>query len=154
MGHNLGMYGGKQYLNFVCVIVLELNVLLLTLWNLKRNSLWWRNRDTNPLIYVFHRDALVYLASLLGISVANAVLFKYQGNTPYEMMMLEPQRIAHGVLSAQLILNARKYAESLAVDASGEWGSSSHPLDTLFMTFEAMNASRTEECTEEIELRE
>ncbi len=65
-----------------------------------------------------------------------------------------PQRIAHGVLSAQLILNARKYAESLAVDASGEWGSSSHPLDTLFMTFEAMNASRTEECTEEIELRE
>jgi len=70
------------------------------------------------------------------------------------MMMLEPQRIAHGVLSAQLILNARKYAESLAVDALGEWGSSSHPLDTLFMTFEAMHASGTEECTEEIELRE
>jgi len=154
MGQNSALFGGKQYLNFVCVIVLELNVLLLTLWNLKRNSLWWRNRDTNSLIYVFHRDALVYLVSLLGISVVNVGLFKYQKNTLYEMLMLEPQRIAHGVLSAQLILNARKYAESLVVDASGEWGS--HPLDTLSMTFQAMAATQggIEGCEEEIELRE
>ncbi len=66
-----------------------------------------------------------------------------------------PQRIAHGVLSAQLILNARKYMESLTVDASGEWGS--HPLDTLPLSFETMyastSASGTRECQEEIELQ-
>ncbi len=63
-----------------------------------------------------------------------------------------PQRIAHGLLSAQLILNARKYMKSLTVDASGEWGS--HPLDTLSLTFEGMRMSGThsEECMDEIEL--
>jgi len=145
------MYGGEQYLNFICIIVLELNVLLLTLWNLRRNSLWWRNRNTNSLIYTFHRDVLVYLVSLLGISVVNAVLFKYQQQTLYQSMMMEPQRIAHGLLSAQLILNARKYTESLVVDVSGEWGS--HPLDTLSLTFEGMRMSDSEECGDEIELR-
>jgi len=135
--------------------VLELNALLLTLWNLRRNSLWWRNRDTNSLIYAFNRDVLIYLVSLLGISVVNAALGKQSQKGPYQTMLLEPQRIAHGVLSAQLILNARKYMESLTVDASGEWGS--HPLDTLPLSFETMyastSASGTRECQEEIELR-
>ncbi len=55
------------------------------------------------------------------------------------------------MLSAQLILNTRKYA---IVGASGEWGT--HPLDTLSLTFEAMAATQggIEGCEEEIELRE
>ncbi len=81
----------EHYLSFVCVIMFELSVfgvsvvcavllttpidvLLLTLWNLKINSicvycpantftstdirrLGWRSRDKNPLIYAFHRDS-------------------------------------------------------------------------------------------------
>ncbi len=88
----------EQYLSFVCVIVFELSVfgvsfvsaiwltisidvLLLTLWNLKINAicmycpddmhtsadircLGWHSRDKNPLIYAFHRDSNSPLSSI------------------------------------------------------------------------------------------
>lgn len=62
-----------------------------------------------------------------------------------------PQRIVHGVFSAQLVLNARKYAQDLSVNTSGDWGWF-HPTDTLSLTFRAMDGSRSNDCGEQIEL--
>ncbi|KLO07762.1 hypothetical protein SCHPADRAFT_1001425 [Schizopora paradoxa] len=144
----------EQYLSFVCLIVVELNVLLLTIWNMKRNSLWWRNRDTAPLIYAFHRDSLLYLVCILCISCVNVAFFKYEANTFYNDIMMEPQRIVHGVLSAQLILNARKYARNLTYDLSDGSGETLLELDTLSLSFEAMNVSGIEGVEEAIRLDE
>ncbi|KLO16818.1 hypothetical protein SCHPADRAFT_193377 [Schizopora paradoxa] len=101
------IFGDKAdgaYVDFLCVMAAELNVLVLTLW---RGVMHWR-RHSSRLVHIFYRDGIVYLVSLVVISATNVVFFVIDDSNYYYNVMLEPQRIAHAVLSAHLILNVRE----------------------------------------------
>ncbi|KLO07763.1 hypothetical protein SCHPADRAFT_1001426 [Schizopora paradoxa] len=129
------------------------DILLLTLWIMGLNLTWWRDRKTYPLIYVFYRDSLAYIAFLLAVSTANVILLKYEKNILYAHIFMEPQRIVHGVFSAQLVLNARKYSRDLSANTSGDWGWF-QSKNTMPLAFRAMSGSGSDGCGEAIELNE
>jgi len=108
--HCFPVFGDKRdevYIDFMCVMAAELNVLLLTLWRGVRH---WK-RSGNQLVRIFYRDGVIYLVSLVVISSINVVINVIDDLNFYYNVMLESQRIAHAVLSAHLILNVRKLKE-------------------------------------------
>jgi len=95
------------YIDYVCIMVAECNVLALTLW---RGYMQWRGSD-NTLINILYRDGIMYFACLFVISGVNVLFYTLQNRTLYWMLLVEPQRIAHAILAARLVLNVRWYAE-------------------------------------------
>jgi len=130
------------YIDFICVMAAELNVLLLTFW---RGFVHWK-RSTSPLINIFYRDGAVYLLSLLGISTVNVVFLVTQNSNFYWNMMLEPQRIVHAILSAHLILNVRKLGDrrSPGGSLSGDTGSVAQSVSLEMKTMASTLASSTD----------
>jgi len=128
------------YVDFICVMAIELNVLILTFW---RGFLHWK-RSTNPLIYVFYRDGVVYLVCLVAISATNVVFFLTQNTNFYWNVMLEPQRIVHAILAAHMIINVRRLGDrdrSIGTSLSGDTGSTPQPVSLEMKTMASTLAS-------------
>jgi len=77
----------------------------------------WKHSGSR-LVRIFYRDGVIYLVSLVVISAINIVFSVIDDLNFYYDVMLEPQRIAHAVLSAHLILNVRKLKERSRVNGS------------------------------------
>ncbi|KLO07756.1 hypothetical protein SCHPADRAFT_634829 [Schizopora paradoxa] len=91
------------YIDYVCIMLAECNILALTLW---RGIVQWRGCD-NTLINIFYRDGIMYFVCLFVISGVNVLLYTTQNRTMDWMLLVEPQRIAHAILAARLVLNVR-----------------------------------------------
>ncbi|KLO16824.1 hypothetical protein SCHPADRAFT_193856 [Schizopora paradoxa] len=133
----------NTYVNYLCLIAVELNILLLTLW---RGVLHWR-RSGNQLIYIFYRDGVAYLVSLAAFSAVNVVFFKYFNTGFYWSIMLEPQRIAHAILASHLVLNIRKFRHNNGAghSLSGDVYASAAPVS--FHMKPTMSATTASTCT-------
>jgi len=97
--------GGKSilYINYALVLGIEFVVIFLTIWiGVKQ----WR-REINPLTTVLYRDAIAFSSILFVTSIANVALLAGTTSIALHLLLLEPQRILHSVLTSRIILHLR-----------------------------------------------
>ncbi|KLO16822.1 hypothetical protein SCHPADRAFT_193679 [Schizopora paradoxa] len=130
------------YIDFVCLVVAELNVLFLTLL---RGVVHWR-RSNSRLVHIFYRDGVLYLVSIPVISALNIAFFLSDNKNILFNMMLEPQRITHAVFASHLILNVRKLRsrnEGTGESRFDESTSASEPVSLQMKTMASSMAYET-----------
>jgi len=108
---------GKMSIAYCCVMVAEINVLVLSLY--KGLSQW--KRDSTPLVHTLYRDGVLYFAVLFSITVANAVIIIKMYNTPYYYILTEMQRVLHSILASHLIMNVRRVAAAATAGSHHEY---------------------------------
>ncbi|KLO07764.1 hypothetical protein SCHPADRAFT_635878 [Schizopora paradoxa] len=99
--------GKAVYISYVCLITVESNILILMLW---KGFVEWRGSKI-ALVHILYRDGMVYIFSMIVISVANLLFVTVQDGSMYWMLLSEAQRIGHAILAARLVLNVRSCAE-------------------------------------------
>jgi len=101
----------KEFIPFVNLMILEALVTVLAVLSAVKH---WRHSNS-PLIKTLYRDGVLYFVCLLSISSVNVVIFSVQSLNIYYDLVVELQRVLHGILSARIILNMRRVAsDSLA----------------------------------------
>jgi len=118
--------GGKSilYIDYALVLGVEFVVISLTIWiGVKQ----WR-KDFNPLTTVLYRDAIMFASILFVVSIANVALLAGTSSIALHLLLLEPQRVLHSVLTSRIILHLRmassKAQEELQTGASVDFN---HP---------------------------
>jgi len=107
--------GNAIYLNYVCLMVAEINVLVLLLWR----GYVERCEGGIALVHILYRDGMVYIFCLLAVSGANLMFYTVQDESMYWMLLPEAQRIGHAILAARLVLNVRWCAQRRQEDKLG-----------------------------------
>jgi len=128
--------GGKSilYIDYALVLGVEFVILLLTIWiGVKQ----WRE-EVNPLTTVLYRDAITFSSILFASSIANVSVLAGTPSIALHLLLLEPQRVLHSVLTSRIILHLR-IASSYA---RGEDADTIPPMD-----FDMLGSSRNVETT-------
>lgn len=91
------------YIDYALVLGVEFVVICLTIWiGIKQ----WRN-ESNPLKTVLYRDAITFSSILFLTSVANVTVLAGTSSIALHLLLLEPQRVLHSVLTSRIILHLR-----------------------------------------------
>jgi len=108
--------GGKKsilYIDYALVLGVEFVVLLLTIWiGIKQ----WRE-EVNPLTTVLYRDAITFSSILFASSIANVSVLAGTPSIALHLLLLEPQRVLHSVLTSRIILHLRIASSDAQEDA-------------------------------------
>lgn len=92
-----------MYIDYALVLGIEFVVIILTIWiGVKQ----WR-KEFNPLTTVLYRDAMTFSSILFLTSVANVALLAGTSSIALHLLLLEPQRVLHSVLTSRIILHLR-----------------------------------------------
>jgi len=121
------------YIDYALVLGVEFVVLLLTIWiGVKQ----WKE-EVNPLTTVLYRDAITFSSILFVSSIANVSVLAGTSPIPSHLLLLEPQRVLHSVLTSRIILHLR-----IASSDAQEGADTIPPMD-----FDLPGASRNVETT-------
>jgi len=91
------------YIDYAILLGLESVVLSLTIWiGVKQ----WREK-LDPLRTVLYRDAVTFSSILFVTSIANVTVLAGTSSIALHLLMLEPQRVLHSVLTSRIILHLR-----------------------------------------------
>jgi len=99
--------GNVIYINYICIMVAETNVLIIMLW---RGFAQWRGSGI-ALVHILYRDGMAYIFCMSAVSVVNLLFYTAQNGSLYWMLFPEVQRIGHAILVSRLVLNVRSCAE-------------------------------------------
>jgi len=97
--------GGKSifYIDYALVLGIEFAVILLTIW-IGINQ--WRD-EVNPLTTVLYRDAITFSSIRFVSSIAIVAVLAGTSSIALRLLLLEPQRVLHSVLTSRIILHLR-----------------------------------------------
>ncbi|KLO17496.1 hypothetical protein SCHPADRAFT_163975 [Schizopora paradoxa] len=91
------------YIDYALVLGVEFVVIALTICiGLKQ----WKEQ-LNPMATVLYRDAFTFSSILFATSIANVTVLAGTSSIALHLLLLEPQRVLHSVLTSRIILHLR-----------------------------------------------